>query len=376
MHPNAANYFLPRRIRRCAKGKADMKSSVKIAFSLFVGLFAVIELDGFSADSTGALTALPGSPFWTSTTASQFWTLAHTPNWLFLSDEVKIYSFSIASNGALTLKSSINAQQFSPAGSDVISALSLDRSGLTLYAAATEQSAATGNAILAFHKGSNGVFIYLGSTDYPDRNGFSDIFGDASSRLDFLSNNQYAYNAGCDNGNASWFAAQRNFSDGTLGRFPINPTIPSNPNGNYCPFASAVDPTNHLAVGLFLEQSGPAQLAVYTADSSGNLTTTSTAQNMPTTAVGDGVMSISPAGNLLAIASGRGLQVFHFNGSNPITPYTKRLAWSASHPAWDKHNHLYALEGGVRVWRITPNFWTPTARYPLSNPVALTVLSK
>jgi hypothetical protein len=91
-----------------SKGKADMKSSVKLAFSLFVGLFAVIELahfasaqtttlnayvyvinrlngpinelDGFSADSTGALTALPGSPFWTSTTASQFWTLVHTPN--------------------------------------------------------------------------------------------------------------------------------------------------------------------------------------------------------------------------------------------------------------------------------------------------------
>jgi len=195
MHPNAANCFVPRRIRRCAKGKAGMKLSVKLAFSLFVGLFAVIELahfasaqattlnayvyvinrlngpinelDGFSADSTGALTALLGSPFWTSTTASQFWTLAHTPNWLFLSDGVRIYSFSIASNGALTLKSSINAQQFSPAGSDVISKLSLDRSGATLYATATEQSAATGNAILAFHRGSNGVFTYLGSTDYP-----------------------------------------------------------------------------------------------------------------------------------------------------------------------------------------------------------------
>src|SRR3954454_22740 len=116
------------------------------------------ELDGFSADSTGALTPLPGSPFWTSTTTSQFWSLAHTPNWLLLSDEVNIYSFSIASNGALTLKSSINAQQFSPAGSDVISKLFLDRSGSTLYAAATEQSPATGNAILAFHRGSNGVF--------------------------------------------------------------------------------------------------------------------------------------------------------------------------------------------------------------------------
>jgi len=386
--------------------KADMKPSVKFAALLIVTLCAAVtfphlasaqtvtlnayvyvinrlngpinELDGFSADSTGALTALPGSPFWTSTTASQFWTLVHSPGWVFLSDEVKIYSFSIAPNGALILKSSINAQQFSPAGT-VISRISINRSGDTLYAAATEQSAATGNKILTFHRGGpNGGLTYLGSTDYPDRNGFSDIFGDASSRLDTLPQNNYLYNAGCDNGNASWFAAQIN-SDGTLGSFPINPTIPSNPNGNYCPFASAVDSTPnppHLAVGLFLEPSGPAQLAVYTADTvSGNLTTTSTAQNMPTTAVGDGVMSISPTGNLLAIASGRGLQVFHFNGGNPITPYTKRLAWSASHPAWDKHNHLYALEGGVRVWRITPNFWKATARYPLSNPVALTVVS-
>src|SRR5438067_5581234 len=57
MHPNAANYFLPRRIRRCAKGKADMKSSVKLAFSLFVGLFAVIELAHFASGQTTTLNA-------------------------------------------------------------------------------------------------------------------------------------------------------------------------------------------------------------------------------------------------------------------------------------------------------------------------------
>src|SRR5215813_10946114 len=64
------------------------------------------ELDGFSADSTGALTPLPGSPFWTSSVASLS-TLTHSAHWLFASDGVNIYSFSIASNGALTLKSSM-----------------------------------------------------------------------------------------------------------------------------------------------------------------------------------------------------------------------------------------------------------------------------
>src|SRR6266536_699851 len=111
------------------------------------------ELDGFSADSTGALTPLPGSPFWTSTStvASQFWTLAHSVHWLFASDGVNIFSFSIASNGALTLKSSINAQQFANSPSDEITSLVLDRRMLTLYA--TEYNVGFGNfSILAFNK--------------------------------------------------------------------------------------------------------------------------------------------------------------------------------------------------------------------------------
>jgi hypothetical protein len=164
------------------------------------------ELDGLSADSTGALTALPGSPFWTTTTYSLFWTLTHSAKWLFLSDGTNIYSFSIASNGALTLKSSINAQQFSPGGSEVIIALFLDHTWSTLYATEVDDSGVTSaNAILAFKKnGTTGALTYLGSTDESN-----------SSPLAFLGNNQYGYNVNCINGNASWFAAQRN-SDGTL----------------------------------------------------------------------------------------------------------------------------------------------------------------
>jgi len=331
-----------------------------------------VELDGFSADSTGALTALPGSPFWTSSKSSLYWTLAHSAKWLFLADDLKIYSFSIASNGTLTLKSSINAQQFSPSGSDFIAALFLDRTGSTLYATEVEQSQGPGNAILAFKKnGTTGALTYIGSTDYPD------LQWRAGFRPAFLGNNEYAYNAYFDlRGYASWFAGHRN-SNGTLDSFPISPPIPSNPSGTYRPIGDdAADPANNLAVALDLDQNGPVQLAVYTADSSGNLTTNSTAANMPTTIVFPFRMAVSPAGNLLGVCGSVGLQVFHFNGSNPITPYTKQLAVFCNDLAWDKHNHLYIIGSkGVRAWRITPNFWKAASPYPL-NGAALTVLSK
>jgi hypothetical protein len=335
------------------------------------------ELDAFSADSTGALTPLSGSPFWTSTANTQFWTLAHTTHWLFASDDLNIYSFSIASNGALTLTSSINAQQF--ANSDEVAALFLDHTGSTLYATEVNVSEGTqGNSILAFQKDSTtGALTYLGNTEYPGRSGSQDEL--SSSLLGFIGNNEYAYNAGCDQGNVSWYAVRRN-NDGTLIEFSIDPTIPSNPNGKYCPYGDAADPTNNLAVALFLGQSGPTQLAVYTADSSGNLTTNSTAENMPTTAVGFGRMAASPVGNLLALGGTSGLQVFYFNGSNPITPYTGRLAWRNTYDvAWDHHDHLYSIgAGAVQAWKITTTGWKQAAGspYPMNGPLALTVLSK
>jgi hypothetical protein len=317
------------------------------------------ELDGFSADSAGALTPLPGSPFWTSSTASLS-TLAHSAHWLFASDGINIYSFSIASNGALTLKSSINAQQFAP--SSGVTALVLDRTWSTVYA--TEVDWAGVSSVLAFNKNSlKGILSYLGSTDYPAQ--------PLTSRITFIGNNQYAYSG-------AWFAAQRN-SDGTLSAFPINPPLPSTPAGDYSPPVAAADRANNLAVSFFVfdSQSGNLAayaLAAYTADSSGNLTTSSTAATISN--VYPSRMSVSPAGNLLAVGGPNGLQVFHFNGSNPITPYTKRLAWTNYDLAWDTHNHLYAAEnGGVHAWRITPNFWKQASPYPLSNPVALTVVS-
>src|SRR5882724_11870914 len=49
------------------------------------------EIDGYSADSTGALTLLAGSPFWK--TSKTLLAMANTSHWLFVSDGTYIYSF-------------------------------------------------------------------------------------------------------------------------------------------------------------------------------------------------------------------------------------------------------------------------------------------
>jgi len=49
-------------------------------------------------------------------------------------------------------------------------------------------------------------------------------------------------------------------------------------------------------------------------------------------------MKMSPSGQLLAVAGQEGLQVFHFNGSNPVTHYTGLLTEEPiSEMFWDHY---------------------------------------
>jgi hypothetical protein len=150
--------------------------------------------------------------------------------------------------------------------------------------------------------------------------------------------------------------------------------------------AAAADPFGNLAVALDLETTGPpsppAWLAVYTADSSGNLTTQSTYQNMPTSEVGWlNDMKLNPAGNLLAVAGSSGLQIFFFNGSKPITAYTGFLA---EHPItqmfWDNHNHVFGISSSGRLYSFTVTttgyHQDSGSPYTITNPQAIAVLSK
>jgi outer membrane protein assembly factor BamB len=69
-------------------------------------------------------------------------------------------------------------------------------------------------------------------------------------------------------------------------------------------------------------------------------------------------LAMSPSGKLLAVAGTNGLQIFHFNGSAPLTAYTGLLtSMDIDQAFWDNQNHLYAVSqngGRLFVFTVTP----------------------
>ncbi len=157
-------------------------------------------------------------------------------------------------------------------------------------------------------------------------------------------------------------------------------TLPTPKSGDFwCPSHAAADPSGH--VGIVMQpvvadgfaSDGGAQIASFTADVNGNLTTTNTAAQMPVGSFGQALTtSMSPSGQLLAVGGSAGLQIFHFNGAAVPTKYTGLLVnVEIDQMFWDKQNHLYAISGPagkLYVFTITP---TSAAQAP-GSPHAIT----
>ena len=348
----------------------------------FVSSSGSNQVNAYAAGPNGALTPISGSPF-----PDNVGDLALNGAWLFgveatgSSSGQTINSYSIAANGALTLK---NQTTVNDSGGGLTSLL-LDHTGSSLYA----NYYTTNNDCLSYSiDQSSGALTYL--SIYHQGPGFG-------CPVSFTRNNEFAYSSNCYHFSPSIFGAKRN-SDGILTPLTINPALPPPPPGTgFCPYlGAAADPFNHVAVAMtpvqggFGNNDGPTQLAVYTADSSGNLATNSTYRNMPKTAVvptSGGTYGVndnrtSPSGKLLAVAGPLGLQVFHFNGANPITYYTGLLTKdNINQVFWDNSNHLYAisnLSGKLFVFTITPTSITQAPGSPHNIPGAgsLVVLPK
>ena len=120
---------------------------------------------------------------------------------------------------------------------------------------------------------------------------------------------------------------------------------------------------------------GKYQLASYTVGSQGNLTSTNTWENMPTLAGQINAMLMSVAGKYLAVATGPGVQVFHFNGASPITPFSGMVGTSGSivHLGWDVWNHLYAwnVSNKLHVYAVTSSGVKEVSGSPYVIPVAV-----
>jgi hypothetical protein len=333
----------------------------------------------YAAASNGKLTAVAGSPF--TAAIAYGGSLAVNAKYLFATNGVDISSFSIASNGALKRVASSDAQGFNQSDCGGPVSLFLDRSGATLYDEDIYSDCAN-NAYQFFGVGaSTGDLSYLGTT--------ARMTPEFEAPLSFVGSNKYAYGASCYHWNQVIFGFARN-SDGALTSLDINPAMPEAQNGNfYCPYLSATDSADHVVVPVqpmsnaSFEPSGAYQLATYTADSSGNLTTNSTYSNMPKVLVaGVTSVSMSPSGELLAVGGTAGLQVFHFNGANPVTHYTGLLNnLEVDQMSWDSDNHLYAISqsgGKLFVFTITPTSYSQAAGspYTITKPQNVTVLAK
>jgi hypothetical protein len=314
------------------------------------------EIYGFAADSKGGLSGIPGSPFpgfadvgyWAGKNGYLFGTEGTT-------DATYIYSYSVSSIGVPRKVAKIKA-----AGKYVgVSGLFLDRTAEDLYD--YEQDFGSNNYYQSFRiDSSTGRLAYLGAYNV----GYDSVPG---GKMTFAGDNLYAYTAynfcyyGC-----SWgiLGARRN-SKGKLTGLNTNNKIlpPTAKDGDaYLAAYAGADPTDHVAIAVQavnqFGNDGLPQLATYTVRSDGSLTTESAYWNMPTTANQVYDMEMSPSGKLLAVAGTAGLEVFHFSGGNPITPYTGLLTNDEIDQCfWDNDNHLYAISSKsslLFVFTVTP----------------------
>jgi hypothetical protein len=334
------------------------------------------EIQGFAAAANGRLTPVPGSPFRDDVTS-----MANNGKYLYASTRSGIYvaGFAIEANGALRWSASTDIVQYNQDDCGSSGPLFLDHTGASLYDMEFDGNACANNSYQSLAtntssgrlrnigSGASGEWFYLPAT--------------------FIGNNVYAYTAVCLYDMYWEIAGFKRGSSGLLSQININAPTPAPKTGDFfCPSQAAADPTNHLAITFqpvnqnTFSPDGPAQLATYTAGSSGNLSTTSTVGNMPDAAVGTVTgIGMAPSGKLLAVAGTAGLQVFHFNGASPITHDTGLLTkYQVDQVFWDNDNHLYAISqsaGKLFVFTVTPTGANQAAGspYTISNPLDLAV---
>ena len=366
---------------------------------VYVGTASGVYL--YDAASNGKLTLVSGSPFPITGSA-----IGSNRKYFISLDPTYVHSYPVKSNGAIGPQASeVNTQNYAVGDNcQTTTGADIDHTGQELYvqlAGASSGSVHFCNLLQSFQvSGNSGSFTFLGSTP---NGGFTEPDVPASA-FTITSNDAHAYDlTPIDLTCYRQREAFHRDSSGALDSISFTETDPTpEPGWNYIHLRSeAQDPNNHLADAVATttgETCGPfgsAQLVSYTVDTEGNVTSTNTWQNAPTPLVYPTLLNMSPSGKLLAVGGNtgiccdtsntlglNGLQVFHFNGAGPITPYSKRLTTAPIDQIhWDNNDHLYAISGSAKklyVYTVTPTSITtaPGSPYTIaSGPNALVVVS-
>jgi hypothetical protein len=355
------------------------KTSSPVAF---VYVSTPTGIDAFASASNGRLAAVPGSPF-----AGTVNSMSVNRKYLFGAgvNATDITTFSIGSNGVLKQVSEINAQKYNPDNCGGMGPLQIDYAGTTLY---NQVNAPCQSGYQSFHIEANGELQFLAA------NGSAITTKGLLSPLSpviLLGIDSFAYQMGIDGpgpqglgGDPSpievFYQRMPNGALQNAGNVSVEPGA-KNPVDLLCPFLLAGDPSDHLAIAWhdlnsLGEPVGSDVLVPYTAHGAGNLSTTSTIDDIPSSDLPSiTAMSISPSGELLVVGGKNGFELFHFNGPNPITPYTGALETSDQFVkfGWDGHNHLYALSVGtstyqLRVYTVTSTSFKEEPGSPLTVP--------
>ena len=322
----------------------------------------------YNAASNGSLSLVSGSPF--SITGSA---VGSNGKFFVSLGTAYLRSYPVASNGAIKGQASqINTQLYSGSECGTAQDAVLDHTGQDVYVQhdllPADQESCTG--LQSFKISSTGALAFLGATQFATE-GETGINA-STTPLKLSGNGSYAYTASFDHEcDVRTWELKRESSGAMLFNSYEILMVPSTPPGwRWESFFMTADPTNHLAVAMTGQSGsfGPCadvvhltQLASFTVASDGSLATTNTPAKMPTPQVNPTVLNMSPSGQFLAVGGAAtfntgmngtqtpGLQVFHFNGANPVTPYSKVLTSAPiDEIRWDKNNHLYALSNAAK----------------------------
>jgi hypothetical protein len=337
---------------------------------------------GYKAWADGTMTAMPQSPF-----NDNVGPMAVNGKYLMAGshDNTYIETYQIEYGGVLSYVTQTEYAHYTSGSNDCGGAgqVFFDHTGSSLYVQEFDTTdACTNSGVASFAmNNSTGAMSYLGFQN-------DGAFPGDNRAAYFLGNNVDAYSA--NNSACMYYTiyGYKRASNGMLNGLAYvekNSPTPSSGFNGYVPNMAVADPTNHVAVHMQPASPPgcvnlPPQIAVFSADANGNLTTTSTYGNMPVTLINTPLdMKMSPSGKLLAVAGQEGLQIFHFNGASPATHYTNLLTTSPIQQMfWDNANHLFAISqqtGKVYAWTITPTGWSvaPGSPHALPSPFAIIV---
>ncbi len=303
------------------------------------------EIVGYSISPAGEITKIPGGPFAIGYTGGNPLYLAGNGSYVFASDATGHYitTYKIESDGALKLVQVLDAVALAekPSSTLLYGPLVLDRSGETLYVTANTGEAAH-NLVFRVND-ANGSLEFIGE-------GKGQVGNDNGQPMVFSGNTKFAYVS-----IASGYAVATN-----------NELIPLPlPSVMYRAGDVTADNLNNLAVEEIVDKDR--QLGTYQIDAQGNLSTKGTEEDRPTSHIqGINTISMSPSGKLLAAGGAYGLELYHFNGAEPITLFHTLLSTTEDSANsviyginWDNDNHLYAFGGPgytreMRVYTATP----------------------